>query len=166
VRKGTTVAFAVNVSESGADTRRAERPLDVSLRIFQPQANQSLLCIPGTDGTYRITTSGTSIGITNDYRLLVWVRPVRPPAELLGWYLQRPPNNGIPSVEGDGAWRGTAQIGNAQWPPHDGDIVDIAVSIIDRDTADRLIALPGVVVRAEPVGLKQETVRGLNLRLR
>ncbi|MEW6574278.1 MAG: hypothetical protein AB1374_11665 [Bacillota bacterium] len=36
---------------------------------------------------------------------------------------------GIQAIEADGSWEGLAQIGNAQWPPHEGDLVDVAASL-------------------------------------
>ena len=52
------------------------------------------------------------------------------------------------------------------WPPHEGDILDIAVSIADRGSIAGLMSEPGVVVRSQPVGIKFETVMGLAVTMK
>lgn len=126
--------------------------------LSQPKAEEKVLCDRHADGVYRFSASGTSSGLSKQrHGLLLWVRPVRPPSETPGWYLQRPPVNGISEVGADGSWVGMAQIGNVQWPPHEGDLLDFAVTIADSDTINKLMTAPGVVVRSQPVGEKVST---------
>ena len=87
------------------------------------------------------------------FKLLLWLRPVNPPSNVSGWYLQRLPEYGVTEVNADGSWSGTAQVGNAQWPPQEGAVIDLAVSVADHDTAARLMAEPGVVIRPQPIGV-------------
>ncbi len=135
------------------------------LSVFKPKPREKIDLQQGPDGLYRFEIRGTSRGLAaGDGRLLLWVRPVRPPAD--GWYLQRGPLNGIGNVEPDGSWRGTAQIGNLQWPPHSGNVLDIAVSVVDGKTADDLLGATGVVVRGQPVGDTVATVEGIILALK
>lgn len=135
-----------------------------SVSLFQPKAGEKVRCVRGDDGIYRFSVRGTSSG-TNGFRLLLWVRPVSPRSETPGWYLQRPPANGISSVEADGSWAGIAQIGNLQWPPHEGDILDLIVTIADSDSANQLMAEAGVVVRYQPVGVVSDTASNVVVTL-
>jgi len=91
---------------------------------------------------------------------------VNPPADRVGWYLQRPPVNGIPGVEADGSWSGVAQIGSAQYPPHEGNTVDLAVTIADNGEINKLMAEQGVVVRNQPAGVKSAMASGVILTLK
>ena len=58
-----------------------------------------------------------------------------------------------------------AQIGNAQWPPHEGDVLDMAVTIADDDTVNQLMTEAGVVVRDQPVGVKSDTASNVVITL-
>jgi hypothetical protein len=60
--------------------------------------------------------------------------------------------NGVHTIENDGKWEGVIQIGNVEYPPHEGDIVEIAVSIVNSDEAHKLLSADGVVVRGGPAG--------------
>jgi hypothetical protein len=77
--------------------------------------------------------------------------------------LQRLPSNGIPGIRPDGSWTGVAQIGNAQYPPHEGDTVDFAVTIAEKREIDKLFAELGVVVLNQPMGGKSATVSSVTL---
>jgi hypothetical protein len=119
--------------------------------MIVPRSGARVVCARGSDGVYRFSVNGSVAGVLPDgEKILLWVKPVHPSAG--GWYLQRPPGNGISAVEASGAWRGTAQIGNVEWPPHDGDTMDIIVTAIDRAAADRLLAEPGGTPRGQPSG--------------
>jgi hypothetical protein len=165
VRSGTVVSFAV--AERG-ETRPiiASSPVTISVSLFQPKAGEKITSSRGADGIYRLSVSGASSALSDKYGLLLWVRPVNPPADRIGWYLQRPPVNGIAGVEADGSWTGVAQIGNAQYPPHEGNTVDLAVTIADNDEINKLMSEQGVVVRNQPVGVKSATASGVILILK
>ncbi len=90
---------------------------------------------------------------------------MNPPADAPGWYLQRPPANGIHRIEPDGSWSGTAQVGNAQSPPHEGDKVDLTVSAADRETIEKLMSEQGVLTKDQPVGNKTDTAQGITVML-
>ena len=161
VRPGTVVVFAISERDE-TPKLSSNSSINLSVLLFQPKGGEKALCSRGGDNVYKFEVNGTSSGLSpNGYGLLLWMRPVRPPSETPGWYLQRPPANGIDRVEADGAWIGVAQIGNAQWPPHDGDILDIAVSIADKNTISNLMAEPGVLIRNQPVGMKIQTALGI-----
>jgi hypothetical protein len=157
VRRGEVVSFGVaeppaELSPSQLGSTVPSQAATVSL--FEPRGRGSVRCIRAADGIYRFSVRGTSTGLgTGAFSLLLWVRPVNPPAEDPRWYLQRPPVNGIRTIEADGSWEGLAQIGNAQWPPHEGDVLDVAVSVAGRDVAEQLMAETGVVLRDQPVGV-------------
>jgi hypothetical protein len=159
------VSFGVNLQEGRPQIEpTTKQDLAVTLEL---KAQDKVVCAGGADNIHRCSVRGNSSGLTGGgYGLLLWVKPVRPPSDTPGWYLQRPPSNGIDSVAGDGSWNGVAQLGTPQWPPHDGDIFDVAVSIADNDTINRLMAESGVVIRNQPVGVKVEAAHGLVLTLR
>jgi hypothetical protein len=109
-------------------------------------------CSRGPDGNYRFEVIGKVLGLRDNKELLFWVRPVKPPSETAGWYLQRDPFNGIRDVEGNGSWRGVGQIGNIQWLPAEGDTFDVAVTLVDSHIAEQLLNGPGVVTRIKLPG--------------
>ena len=81
------------------------------------------------------------------------MNPVEPPAG--GWYLQREANqDGIPSdrIDPDGRFIGRAQLGNLQYPPRDGHLVEVAVTVADDALYRRLIARGPEETEAAPVG--------------
>jgi type II secretory pathway pseudopilin PulG len=121
-----------------------------SVSLLQPRKSGQLDCPPDAGAITRCAVGGGATGISQGQKLLLWVRPVNPPSESDGWYLQRPPN-GVGNLTGN-TWTGKIQIGNRDFPAHDGDTVDVAVSIADAATADRLIRTQGVAIETEPVG--------------
>lgn len=58
-----------------------------------------------------------------------------------------------------------AQIGNVQWPPHEGDVIDVAVSVADVDVAKELVAAPGIVFRSQPIGVAVDSAEGVIVTL-
>lgn len=164
VRPGSLVSFAVNVQQQPPVP---PPPPDIVVTLFQPQSGGKALCFRGGDNVYRFEVKGTSSGIsTSGYGLLLWLKSVSPPSDTAGWYLQRPPGNGIDKIETDGSWAGIAQIGNATWPPHEGDTFDLAVTLVDSATINKLMAEQGVVIRSRPVGDKIQTANGVVVTLR
>lgn len=139
----------------------------VSVSLFQPCSGGSVLCTPDAADVYHFSVQGSSTGVSgsSEVAVLLWVRPVNPPSEMPGWYLQRRPN-GLQVVHEDGHWEGKCQIGNREWPPHQGDTLDLAVTVVDREVASRLKAGRGVVV--EPILPKaraSEEARGVAVDL-
>jgi hypothetical protein len=167
VRKDTVVRFAVSVNSELLQPKAANTEASPSVSFFEPKSGQEILCKRYGDGIYRFSVEGVSTGVVgSDLKLLLWVRPVSPPAENPGWYSQRPPINGISRVESNGSWRGVGQIGNAQWPPHDGDIIDIAVTVIENEAAKRLLARPGVVIETDLSYITSDKALGVRVRLK
>jgi hypothetical protein len=160
VKKGTVVSFAVNVRIPQETVGSV--PDVISLSLFSPRSGEKIHGIKGADNVFRFTVKGVSSGLSvQRCGLLLWMRPVKPPSEAFGWYLQRLPINGINKIEADGTWSGIIQIGNAAWPPNTGDIVDIAVTVASDSTIQNLMAEEGIVTRAEPVGGKVNIATGL-----
>jgi hypothetical protein len=165
VRPGTVVTFAVCTRQEKPDI--APHTGNGAVTLFRPKAGEHLLCHRGADGIFRFEATGTSAGVSDSGpSLLLWVRPVNPPSESNGWYLQRPPSNGVMSVASDGSWIASGQVGNAQWPPHEGDSIDVAVSIADHRAVNELIAEPGVVIRNAPVGSKSAVASDVVITLK
>jgi len=170
VRPKEVVSFGVAEPPPEVSLRQGSAtapPRRATVSLFEPRPGGSVRGRRTADGLHRISVRGTSTGTTNgDLVLLLWVRPVNPPADAPGWYLQRPPANGIRQVETDGSWEGLAQIGNAQWPPHEGDLIDVAVSVAERAAADRMMAEADVVRRDQPVGIDLVRASGVVVTLR
>jgi hypothetical protein len=166
VKFGSYVRFAVSIREEQLSVIGKSTDT-LSLSLSEPRAGDKVRCSRGGDEVYRFSASGGSAGIAaGRYGLLLWLRPVNPPSDVPGWYLQRPPANGILKVEADGTWLGTAQVGNAQWPPQEGDIIDLAVTIADDDAIKNLMAEPGVIVKPQPVGVKTATAPSVSVTLK
>jgi hypothetical protein len=163
VHKGTKVKFAVALpSESFIE--KADKS-SVSVSLFRPKTSEKVHCARYADGIYRFSVVGSSKGLSDRLKLLLWIRPENPPSETPGWYLQRPPVNGIGEVETNGSWQGIAQVGNEQWPPHEGDILDVAVTIVDVKTANQLLAEPGVVTRINLPGITSDIALSIVVKL-
>jgi hypothetical protein len=166
VRSGTVVTFAVSVSNVGLPSGTGSE-VRVSLTLFRPRSGETIDCARGATGVYTCYADGTSQGITAaNVRLLLWVRPVNPPAETPGWYLQRAPVTGVTKIDPEGSWTGVVQIGNAIFPPHVGDVIDLAVSAAPVPVANELMGSSGVVVEDQPVGATTQTATNVSIKLR
>jgi hypothetical protein len=167
VRPGTLVRFGVAVSGQPPVTLSHEPIINkASVSLFQPKGGESVKCTRYPDGTYHFSALGTVSVLLPNQRLLLWARPVKPPSETPGWYLQRPPINGIHQINPDGSWEGTAQIGNAMWPPHTGDILDVAVTVVPENQVQQLFATPGVETRISLPGISSDIALGVRVDLR
>jgi|GEM_PF-3334360 len=165
VRPGTIVTFAISMPQENYTIQPATA--DIHVALFQPKSAERIHCRPGVDGVFRCQVQGTCAGISSSGPgLLLWVRPVQPPADSISWYLQRPPTNGVTTVAANGSWVGVVQIGNVQWPPEEGNVVDIAVSAADRRTVDDLVSQPGVVIRKAPIGSQSDIASGVIVTLK
>lgn len=166
VQPGTVVRFAVSQGKSLKPAVEGEIASQVFVSLFRPKSGNKVHCTRYPDRIYRFSVEGTSTRLSAELRLLLWVRPVNPSSETPGWYLQRPPANGISGIQPDGSWKGVAQIGNVQWPPREGDVIDIAISVTDSETANQLMAETGVVVKDEPMGIKSDVALGVVVTLK
>lgn len=126
-----------------------------SVSILEPKSGGYVQCSHSSDGTYHFSVKGTSTKVYDNDKvaLLLWVRPVMPPSETPGFYLQRKPINGITRIEENGHWEGIGQIGNVVYPPHAGDILDVAMTVVDKATAARLLGQTGAVSELNPRGV-------------
>ena len=165
VRPGTAVTFAISVHEE-REQQIGSQATHASVSLFRPKSGQKARCHKDGDNVFRFEVTGTAFGLSERYGLLLWVRPVNPPSETPVWDLQRLPVNGISSIRGDGSWVGTGQIGNAMWPPHEGDLIDLAVSVADTQTITSLMSEPGVIVRSQPVGTSVEIASSVVITVR
>jgi hypothetical protein len=165
VRSGTVVTFGVSVSH-GLTTPPPPPPHLLVVSLFQPRSGESLRCSAGGDGIYRCAVRGTSAGpLANKLHLLLWVKPVSPPSDQFGWYLERS-GNGVETLDADGSWSGIVQVGNSQFPPHARDVIDVAVSTVDDETYRELMGRRGVVVEPEPRGLQTAVASNVLVSLR
>jgi hypothetical protein len=160
VRRGTLVRFSVSTPTSVDQTRSRSDSAQPSglVSIFAPKDGGEVVPKRGADNVFRFDVEGTieDIDLTES-TLLLWVQPIEPPSDQPGWYLQRLPN-GIRSIAGTN-WRGVCQIGNQEWPPHDGDIIEIAASVLPGEEANRLLARQGPVTVVALPALNSSVVR-------
>jgi hypothetical protein len=168
VRPHTIVSFGVSQrltrDQARPGTDPANRP---AVGLFSPRSDQPLLCSRGPGRIGRCTVSGGSAGADGpDWRLILWLRPAAPASDVPGWYLQRPPGNGLTRVDSDGTWSGTVQVGNPAYPPQDGWRVDIAISATRRELADRMMDAGDIVVRDSPEGAVVAVATSVELRFK
>jgi len=165
VRKGTIVKFAVALAstrpEIGSSTTGP-----IAVTIHKPASQATVEAHQSGDGSYQFTVMGICQGISSSMRLLLWVKPVNPPSETPGWYLQREPINGIHQINQDGSWNGIGQIGNKMWPPRTGDIIDIAVTIVPDEVAKELLSKTGVVISISLPGQAKAVAREVRVEVR
>jgi hypothetical protein len=156
VQRGSRVRYGVSAESSVTQSSTSSSATGGAIAaVFSPVDGGEVVVRRDADNVFRFDAEGTVEAFDPSVSLLLlWVQPVNPPSDQPGWYLQRVPN-GIRSVAAT-QWRGVGQIGNAQWPPDDGHTVDIAVSIVSNDEAERILArqgaqtvlgIPGVVSR-------------------
>lgn len=154
VKPGAVVRFSVSILPTVPATSPAKHESTLGAAIF---ANgDEVVAKRGADNIFRFEVEGTVRDFdSTKSALLLWDQPIDPPSDQPGWYLQRSPTNGIVSISGT-RWRGICQIGNAEFPPHDGDTVEVAVAVLHGEEAQRIlgrqgpvttISLPGVVSR-------------------
>ena len=123
-----------------------------NVSIFQPKSGENFYITKSGIGLYTGEVRGTFAGLKKDRDfLLLWIRPIDPPSDKSGWYLQRHPN-GIRGLKEDGSWIGSVQVGNTSWPPKEGDIIDIAVSVVDKTAYQSFMAQGGEAISQEPAG--------------
>ena len=113
VRSGTPVSFAV--SDEGTNS------------IDSPTTNGQVDCAKTPDGSCIVTVEGQASSLVSDHQLelLLWVKPAG-----LSWYLQSP----ISLQSAGGTWTGTAQVGNSQYHPSDGNAINLALTVVLRTT--------------------------------
>jgi hypothetical protein len=160
VRRGALVHYSVSTPTSvdQAQAHPDSTPTRGLVSIFSPKDGGEIVPKRGADNIYRFDVEGTIEAVDlEESTLLLWVQPIEPPSDQPGWYLQRLPN-GVQSVAGT-KWRGVCQIGNQQWPPHDGDIVDVAASVVPGEEATRLIARQGPLTVIVLPGLVSSVAR-------
>lgn len=144
----------------------APRPVAASVfvKIAKPQSDDSLEVELYPDGIHRGAVLGSFSGLSNEQHIFLWIRPVKPRSETFGWYLQRPPGNGVNHLNADGTWEGIAQIGNRDFPPQAGDLIDIGVTMVNSKTADDLLSQRGMVTRDQPLGIVSDIVRNIKVK--
>lgn len=127
------------------------------LSLLEPRAGQEIRCPQGADCAVIVKGTLTS--------------PPPPEAELVIWW--RPSTGGIVwfpqlldglRVEEDGSWSASVRIGNDSYVPKDGDTVDLAATVADRDTIKRLLPRTKTVFRYHPEGDRGALVNGLVIR--
>lgn len=145
VRKGTVISFAVSTNE-------------VKIKIFKPGNAEAVDLTRMNNGAYHFSVQGVSSGLSQEEQLLLWVRP----SNVLHWYLQRSPD-GIREIRPDGSWDGFGQIGNVNWPPKSGDTFDVAITVVDSQTARELLSASGEAIQQALPGTSFDKVTGVKV---
>lgn len=169
VRTGDTVTFAVSTGSGPISDPPVRSPGNSQggLSWTMPGLGAPLEVIRDGSGLHRATVSGVvPASVPASHRLLLWVRPVRPASNSPDWYLQRPPANGVSSYTVGGTWDGVIQLGNREFPPHDGDVVDLAISVVSPTEARALETGAGAVTAPTPRGSQVAELRGIRVVLR
>jgi hypothetical protein len=168
VRRGSLVRYSISTTppEGSGDRLNADDPANSQqVSILSPREGGDVAPRRGADNKFRFDVEGTIQGVDlSKFTLLLWVQPIKPPSDQPGWYLQRLPANGVRSISGN-AWRGVCQLGNQQYPPHDGDLVEVAASLVPAEEATRLDARQGPMATVVLPGVVSEVVR-LTVRLK
>ena len=161
----SALAFAVVNAATQQQNLASRTGMEPSVSLTRPRSNSTIDCSRHSDGLYRCSVSGTAqLGAHDDVQLLLWMKPLRPAGD--GWYLQRGKINGIQSIGRGGAWNALAQLGNAEWPPAEGHVVAVAVTIAPRADAVKLLSAEGVVVRSALTGMYTDEVTNVSVHLR
>lgn len=168
VRRGTLVRYSISTPTPVASGRTAGAGASAAARaisVFSPRDGGDVVPKRGADNIFRFDVQGTIEGadLANS-SLLLWVQPIEPPSDQPGWYLQRLPANGVRSISGN-TWRGVCQVGNQQYPPYEGDVVEIAASVVPSAEATRLEARQGPMTAVVLPGVVSKVVR-LTVRLK
>jgi hypothetical protein len=162
VRSNTVVRFSV--SSPISIPRPSIVPNSGVVTIFTPKGGSEVTPKRGADNIFRFEVQGTieAVDLTKS-QVLLWLQPIEPPSDQPGWYLQRLPTEGIRSVSGN-TWRGICRIGSEQYPPHDGDFVDVVATVVAGDEAQPLLARQGPVTTVVLPGSASKIMR-LRVRL-
>jgi hypothetical protein len=147
-----------------SEAAAGQKETTLTVTLSSPKSHNRINCGRTPEGIYKCPVKGTSKSLSRgNFQLLLWVRPVRPAGD--GWYLQKGVMNGIHSVGSDGNWEGIAQVGNLEYPPHEGDRIEIAVSVATSEEVRRLLGSEGVVVRGTVSGKATDTAKNVTMHL-
>jgi hypothetical protein len=155
VRIGSQVRFAVSVAPPAS----TDQMLAGRINILSPLGGGEVVLRREADGAFRFDVEGTVDGADmSRHTLQLWVQPITPPSDQPGWYLQRLPANGVRSITGN-RWRAIGQLGNQQYPPRDGHIVELAATLLPSAAAQQIEGRPGPTTVATLPGTASNTVR-------
>ncbi len=148
VRSGTPISFGV--SDEGTSS------------VEHPSINGQVDCIRTSEGFCTITVEGRASALVSDgqLRLLLWVK-----SQQSDWYLQDPTSTQTTLIRPDQTWTRQVQVGNVRYPPSDGELVDLALTVIS-STAERHST--GTHVQGpfrKPEGWPVATVERVSIRL-
>lgn len=95
--------------------------------LAYPRSNSQVDCIRRSEGFCTITVEGMASALVSrdQLRLLLWAK-----SRESGWYLQDSGPTQTILDRPDQTWTRQAQIGNSRYPPSDGELVDLALTVI------------------------------------
>ncbi|HJP95861.1 MAG TPA: PASTA domain-containing protein [Candidatus Saccharimonadales bacterium] len=162
VRRGTVVRYSISTPTAVAPRQTSDAGGSATggaISIFSPKEGGEVDLKRGADNVFRFDVEGTIESIDSaKSSLVLWIQPIQPPSDQPGWYLQRLPANGIRSISGN-TWRGVCQVGNQQYPPHDGDVIEIAASVVPVEEVKRLEAIQGPLTTVVLPGVVSKVVQ-------
>jgi hypothetical protein len=154
IQKAIGIAAAIMTVACGVQVNAYRN--DGSVLLLHPKDAELVACRRQADGIYQFSVTGVARGLAEDKRLLLWVQPADPRSETPGWYLQRG-INGITKIDpASGEFSAVGQIGNLEWPPHTGDTMNVAITVVEAALTGRLLSEAGVVTRVNLPGETSE----------
>ena len=129
-----------------------------------PPPSVELALHDGSEVSCSLTSNGATCPVhgtaqvNSGNRVLLWVEPVQPQAPTFPeYYLQGGINGGVtqqPKAGGPSTWKGAIQLGNAQYPPCAGDVLNMIATVADAGAAATFEGSQQQTYR-DPAGAKQ-----------
>ncbi|MBV8062351.1 MAG: hypothetical protein JOY51_02100, partial [Nevskia sp.] len=146
---------ATSAIPSAAPTPTAS-PSPSGLALLEPQAGQQVAC--PAQGPCDVTVRGTlDVPLPPDGRVVLWWHPA---AGGTIWFAQT-----IDALQQEGGdhWMARVHIGNVSYTPRDGDTFDLAATVTDHETLQRLALRAQLAFSLRPEGRPVTVVSGLQI---
>jgi len=129
--------------------------------LDDPRTNGEADCIMRSEGFCMITAEGRGSALVSSGKLvlLLWAK-----SRESGWYLQSPSSAQPELFRPDGTWTQQAQIGNSRYPPSEGELVDLTLTVISSAGAKRLDRRRGEAFQ-QPEGWPVTAAERVSIRL-
>lgn len=148
VRSGTRMSFGL--SDEGTSS------------VDHPGTNGQVDCTRRSEGFCTITIEGRASALVSagQLRLLLWAKSPES-----GWYLQDLTSTQTSLIRPDRTWVRQAQVGNSRYPPSDGELVDLALTVISSSAERRFTENNPLGPFQEPEGWPISTVERVSISL-
>ncbi|HEY1205944.1 MAG: PASTA domain-containing protein [Bryobacteraceae bacterium] len=147
VQSGTTLSFSV--SDEGTNS------------LDYPHTNGQVDCVRKQEGFCTISVEGRDSALVSSGQLrsLLWTK-----SRESGWYLQDQGSTQTELIRPDRTWRRQAQVGNSRYAPSDGELVDLALTVVSSSRERDVGKQRGQSFR-EPEGWPISTAERVAIRL-